>query len=87
LQEQRASNENTPLGSPRIHDGSGWKKRQMLASKQASIDDGMVSWCLLALSLYLSLLYHHKTNSSHGFHNVPISPNWRYENSRWVCGN
>ncbi len=23
LQEQRASNENTPLGSPRIHDGSG----------------------------------------------------------------
>jgi hypothetical protein len=23
LQEQRASNENTPLGSPRIHDGPG----------------------------------------------------------------
>jgi hypothetical protein len=38
LQEQRASNENTPLGSPRIHDGSGWKKRQ-----KASIDNGMVS--------------------------------------------
>lgn len=28
LQEQRASNENTPLGSPRIHDGPGWKKEK-----------------------------------------------------------